>query len=55
MLSCSHVEVEHENVWDAIVADDIGAIKKFLREGVDPNSKSRVRQPVTAYACNVAR
>ena len=38
MLSCTHVEVEYENLWDAIVADDIGAIKRYLSEGADPNS-----------------
>lgn len=38
MLSCTHVRVEYENLWDAIEADDIGAIKKFLHDGVDPNS-----------------
>lgn len=48
MLSCAHVEVEYENMWDAIVADDIGAIKKFLREGANPNSgrKSDNRLPL---------
>ncbi len=38
MLSCAHLEVEYENMWDAIVAADLGAIKKFLNEGGDPNS-----------------
>lgn len=39
MLSCAHLEVEYENMWDAIMADDLGAIKKLLNEGVDPNSR----------------
>lgn len=38
LLSCSYVDVGYENVWDAIVAGDIGAIKKFLREDVDVNA-----------------
>ncbi|MCY3541212.1 MAG: ankyrin repeat domain-containing protein [Gammaproteobacteria bacterium] len=38
MLSCAHVTVKYENMWDAIVAEDIGAIEKFLSNGVDPNS-----------------
>ena len=38
LLSCSYVDVGYENVWDAIVAEDIGAIKKFLREDVDINA-----------------
>ncbi|MXZ44539.1 MAG: ankyrin repeat domain-containing protein [Gammaproteobacteria bacterium] len=37
-LSCSYVDVGYENVWDAIVAEDIEAIKKFLREDVDINA-----------------
>lgn len=48
MLSCSHLDVEYENMWDAIEAGDIGAIKKFLRDGVAPNlgRKSDNRTPL---------
>ena len=38
VLSCAQVDVEYESMWDAIVADDIRAIKKYLDDGVDPNA-----------------